>query len=125
MFGLFQVQNFVILENFLFPKAILRNKFEKSLNIVDKHVFICSNSYIYTTVVQEVYNRDRFPEVDDVEDLAAAATKHLDLLKQKDKAESSFIIKKVWKLLKTQNTRSFPLYLPTARFYRMRVLLTP
>ena len=28
-------------------------------------------------------NRDRFPEVDDVEGLAAAATKHLDFLKQK------------------------------------------
>ena len=78
-----------------------------------------------TTVVQEVYNRDRSPEVDDVEDLAAAATKHLDLLKQKDKAESSFIIEKtVGKLLKTQNTRPFPLYLPTARFFRMGVLLT-
>merc|ERR1719318_2435321 len=97
----------------------------KSLNIVNKHVFICSNPYIYTTVVQEVYNRDRSPEVDDVEDLAAAASKHLDLLKQKDKAESSFIIEKtVGKLLKTQNTRPFPLYLPTERFFRMGVLLT-
>ena len=55
-------------------------KERKSLNIVNKHVFICSNPYIYTTVVQEVYNRDRSPEVDDVEDLAAAATKYLDLL---------------------------------------------
>ena len=61
----------------------------KSLNILIKHVFICSNPYIYTTVVQEVYNRDRSPEVDDVEGLAVAATKHLDLLKQKDEAESS------------------------------------
>ena len=67
----------------------------KSLNIVRKHVFICSNPYIYTTVVQEVYNRDRSPEVDDVEGLAAAATKHLELLKQKDEAESSFIIEKI------------------------------
>ena len=40
----------------------LREK-KKSLNIVIKHVFICSNPYIYTTVVQEVYNRDRSPEV--------------------------------------------------------------
>ena len=62
----------------------------KSLNIVIKHVFICSNPYIYTTVVQEVYNRDHSPEVYDVEGLAAAATKHLELLKQKNKAESSF-----------------------------------
>jgi len=54
-----------------------------NLNIVIKHVFICSNPYIYTTVVQEVYNRDRSPEVDDVEDLAAAATKHLEFT-QKD-----------------------------------------
>ena len=28
----------------------------KSLNIVIKHVFICSNPYIYTTVVQEELN---------------------------------------------------------------------
>ena len=50
---------------------------------------------MYTNVVQEVYNWDRSPEVDDVEGLAAAATKHLDLLKQKDEAESSFIIEKI------------------------------
>jgi hypothetical protein len=55
----------------------------KSLNIVRKHVFSCSNPYIYTTVGQEVYNRDRPPEVDDIEWLAAAATKQLELLKQK------------------------------------------
>jgi hypothetical protein len=48
---------------------------------------ICSNPYIYTTVVQEMNNRDRSPEVDNVEGLAAAATKHLDLLKQKDEEE--------------------------------------
>jgi hypothetical protein len=64
----------------------------KSLNIVNKHVFICSNPYIYTIAVQEVYNQDRSPEDDDVEGLAAAATKHLELLKQKDKAEGSFLI---------------------------------
>ena len=73
-------------------KYILKER--KSLNIVKKHVFICSNPYIYTTIVQEVYNRDHSPEVDDVKELAAAATKHLDLIKQKDKAESSFIIEK-------------------------------
>jgi hypothetical protein len=50
----------------------------KSLNIVIKQVFICSNPYIYTTVLQEVYNWDRSPEVDDVEGLAVAATKHLE-----------------------------------------------
>ena len=55
-----------------------------------KYVFICSNPYIYTTVVQEVYNRDRSPDVDDVEGLAEAATKHLDLLKQKDDPESRY-----------------------------------
>ena len=49
----------------------------KSLNIVIKHVFICNNPYIYTTVVQEVYNRDRSPEVDDVEGFAVAATKQI------------------------------------------------
>ena len=39
-----------------------------------------------------MYNRIRSPEVNDVEGLAAAATKHLKLLKQKDETESSFII---------------------------------
>ena len=88
-----------------------------SLNIVQKNVFICSNPYIYNTVVQEVYNRDCSPEVDDVEGLAAAATKHLELLKQKDEAESSFIIEKiVGKLLRMQNTRPFLLYLPPLTF---------
>jgi hypothetical protein len=42
-----------------------------------------------------VYNRDRSPEVDDVEGLAEAATKHLELLKEKDEADSSFIIEKI------------------------------
>ena len=64
---------------------------KKILNILIKHVFICSYPYIYTTVVQEVYNRDHSPEVDDVE----VATKHLKLLKQNDEAESSFIIEKI------------------------------
>ena len=45
--------------------------------MVTKHVFICSNPYIYTTVVQEVYNRGHSPEVDDVEGLAVAATKQV------------------------------------------------
>jgi hypothetical protein len=50
-------------------------------------------------------------EVDDVEGLAVAATKHLELLKQKDEAESSFIIEKiVGKLLSKQDTRPFTLY---------------
>ena len=61
--------------------------FWKSLNTGILHVFICSNPYIHTTVVQEVYNRDRSLEVDDVEGLAAIATKHLDLRKQKYEAE--------------------------------------
>ena len=39
-----------------------------------------------TDVVQLVYNHYRSPEVDDVEVLAAAATKHLKLLKEKDMA---------------------------------------
>ena len=30
-------------------------------------VFICINPYIYTSVVQEVYNRDRSPEIGDDE----------------------------------------------------------
>ena len=64
-------------------------------------------------------------KVGDVEGLTVAATKHLELLKQNDEAESSFIIEKmVGKLLRTQNTRPFPLYLPPARFQWMRVLLT-
>ena len=71
------------------------NTERKSLNIVRKQVFICSYPYFYTTVVQEVYNRDRSPEVDDVEGLAVAATKHLELLTQKDEAESGHIIEKI------------------------------
>ena len=43
----------------------------KSLNIVSKHVFICSNLYIYTTVVQEVFNEDCSPEVDDATTLTS------------------------------------------------------
>ena len=38
-----------------------------------------------TKVVQQVYNRDRSPEVNYVEGLAGAATKHLELLKQNKK----------------------------------------
>ena len=54
--------------------------------------FICSNPYIYSNVVQEVYNQDPSVDVDDVEGMAAAATKHLELLKQKQEAENSFIV---------------------------------
>ena len=39
---------------------------------------------MYTNVVQDVYNKDRLSEVDDV-GLAVAATKNLELLKQKYK----------------------------------------
>ena len=39
-----------------------------------------------------MYYKDRSPEVDDVEGLAAVATKLLELLKRKDQAEVSFII---------------------------------
>ena len=67
----------------------------RPVNIKWESVVICSNPYIYTTVVQEVYNWDRSPVVEDVEVLAEAATKHLELLKQKDKAEDSIII---WKI---------------------------
>ena len=71
-----------------------------------------------------LYTQDSSPEVDDVEGLAAAATKHLELLKQKDKAGSIFIIDKiVGKRLRTQNTRPFPIYIPPARFQWMKVLL--
>ena len=41
-------------------KCILKTE-RKSLNIVIKHVCIGSYPYVYTTVVQEVYNRDRCP----------------------------------------------------------------
>jgi hypothetical protein len=72
-----------------------------------------------------VHNRGRSPELDDVEGLAAATTMHLELLKQKDEAESSFIIEKiVGKLLRMQNIRPFPLYLHPSRFQWIRVLLT-
>ena len=58
-----------------------------------------------------MYNHDHSSELDDVEGLAVATTKHLQLLKQKDKSEGSFIIEKiVGKLIKSENTRPFPLY---------------
>ena len=50
-----------------------------------------------------MYNRDRSPEVDDVEGLAVAATKHLELLEQKDVAESRIYYRKDsngWKFYK-------------------------
>ena len=43
-----------------------------------KHVLNCGNLYIYATVVQEVYNLDHSLEIQDAEDLAAVATRHLD-----------------------------------------------
>ena len=42
-----------------------------------------------------VYNQDPSPVDIDVEGWAAAATKHLEILKQKDNAEGSFIIEKI------------------------------
>ena len=41
-------------------------------------------SYIYTIVVQEVYNRDRFPDVDDVEELLKClfAFQHCNIIKK-------------------------------------------
>ena len=56
----------------------------KSLNII-----------IYTTLVQELYKRDRSPELNDVEGLAVADTKHLDINKQKDEADINLIIEKI------------------------------
>ena len=75
--------SFQYAEMILAVNAFGKNCEGKSLNIVIKRGFICSNPYIYTTVVQEVYKRDRSPEIDDVERLAVVATKHLELLKQK------------------------------------------
>ena len=58
-----------------------------------------------------MYNQDRSLGVDDVKGLAAADTKHLELLSQEDKAEHVFIIEKiVWKL-QLENTKPFPLNL--------------
>ena len=49
------------------------------------------------------YNRDHSPEVDDVKGLAAAATEHLDLLKQKDKAKSSFFTERAVRKLQAEH----------------------
>ena len=76
-------------------KPVFFSYAERNMNIVIKHFFIWSNPYIYNSVVQELYNRDRSPEVDDVEGLTAAATKHLELLKQKGEVEGSFIIENI------------------------------
>ena len=58
---------------------------------------------MYTNVVQEVNDRESSQEVDDVDVLAPAATKHLDLLKQKDEAKSSFIIEKTVRKLQAEH----------------------
>ena len=51
----------ILLQDLLPNSAANTTQWElvKSLNIVIKHVFICTNPYIYTTVLKEVYNRDR------------------------------------------------------------------
>jgi hypothetical protein len=67
------------------PVSVLQDALLKSPNIV-----LLVNMFLFAvtpTIVQEVYNRDRSPEVDDVEGLAAATTKHQELLKQKNEAE--------------------------------------
>jgi hypothetical protein len=46
--------------------------------LLNEKSFMCRNSYTYITVVQEVYYRERSAEVDDVDGLAVAATKHLE-----------------------------------------------
>ena len=61
-------------------KADIKKKKKKSLNTIIKQVPVCSNPYIYTNVVQEVYNQDCSPEVGVIEGLAAAATKHLKMM---------------------------------------------
>jgi hypothetical protein len=58
----------------------------------EPNVFICSNPIVILMLYKRCITS---PEVDDVEGLAAAASKHLELLKQKDEAESSFIIEKI------------------------------
>ena len=78
---------------------------------------------MYTTVVQDVYNRDHSPELDDVLGLAAAATKHLELLIQKDEAESSFSIEKiVGKLLRTFSTLTTPCKIPMVESFTYTLL---
>ena len=65
---------------------------ERRVYIAMKHVFICNNHCIYTNVIQEVYNQDCSPENDDVEGLAATASKYIKLFKQMDMGEGSFIL---------------------------------
>ena len=55
-----------------------------------------------------MYNQDHSPEDDDVDWLEATTTKHLELVKQSDKAEVSYIIEKiVGKLLKLRTLDLF------------------
>ena len=65
------------------PRFGLGWEFDNSLNIVIKHAFIFSNPYIYAIIVQ-----DCSPEVDEIEGKAEAATKHMELLKQKGQDRS-------------------------------------
>ena len=54
------------------------------------HCLVAVTPIFIYLFVQEVYNRDLSPEVDDVKGLAVAATKRMELLKQRDEAQSSF-----------------------------------
>jgi hypothetical protein len=45
------------------PPSMLKIIERKSLGIAFKHVIICSNPYIYTAVVEEVYSRDCSPKL--------------------------------------------------------------
>ena len=60
---------------------VIKVNLKKGLTPIFKHVLICRNPYIYTNVLNEVYIQDLSPEHDDVEVLAVAATKQLELLK--------------------------------------------
>ena len=83
---------------------------------------ICPENLILEVLVKvrvkDEHNQDCSSEVDDVEELAAAATKHLEFLEQKNYAECSFIIYRERKDSgeTVTNTEPFPLYLPPARF---------
>ena len=51
--------------------------FKRIWTLLIKHALIYGNLYICTTVVQEVYNLDHSLENNDIEELAAFATRHL------------------------------------------------
>ena len=84
---------------------------ERVWTLLKEHISICSNPYVNIKAVQKVYNHDHSPEVDDVEWLISAATKHLELIKKKNMVVGCFISEKAERRNgETENNRPIDLF---------------